>query len=36
VLQSFTAAGSLNNTIGGYGVINLAVAVKYARQYQHQ
>jgi hypothetical protein len=35
VLQSFAAAGSLNNTVGGYGVPNLAVAAKYARQYVH-
>jgi hypothetical protein len=35
VLQSFAAAGTLNNTIGGYGVINLAVAARYARQFMH-
>jgi hypothetical protein len=36
VLQSFAATGSRNNTVGGYGVINLALAAKYARQYMQQ
>jgi hypothetical protein len=36
VLQSFAAGGSLNNTVGGYGVPNLTAAAKYARQYMQQ
>jgi hypothetical protein len=35
VLQSFAASGSPNTTIGGYGVINLTAAAKYASQYMH-
>jgi hypothetical protein len=35
VLQSFSAAGSLNKIIGGYGVINHAQAAKNAQQYVH-
>ena len=32
-LQSFASAGSANSTVGGYGVIDLAVAAQNAQQY---
>jgi len=35
VLQSFAAAGSANNTVGGYGVVNLAAAARAAQQYMN-
>jgi hypothetical protein len=34
VLQSFAFAGSPNNQVGGYGVIDLAIAANNARNYQ--
>jgi len=34
VLQSFASAGMLNNTLGGYGVINLQAAARQAMNYQ--
>jgi hypothetical protein len=34
-LQSFASAGSVNNTVGGYGVIDLTLAAKNAQQYVH-
>jgi hypothetical protein len=35
VLQSFASAGSPNNTVGGYGIINLTTAAQAAQQFQH-